>query len=532
MNNVQKTRYLIAQQKPITTYEGGVAYEVPFKEKLAEFFSLGLLNGNFYQTQEEVLYHAKEILEKALKECPEFATKCAIYGNEVNSLKLVPTIWLVYLSTLEDKTLFQKAFPRIIRNPKMAYDFMEIARKGGIRQGLGRGVKKVMNQWLLDRLNEYQVSRNRGKLLDIIRLTRPSFRDETFQGYMRYLSKGELTFERAKVLKEVIHSIENGTVDEFVLTSIEKHRFQLEELKHVVHRLSKEDKQKVYEQIYKEMNYAALLLNLVALERVFALETKTTIKRIPKNGFIHRIKQQVVVETDIPTRIIEMISQRIQDVEAYRKANILPFALMNAEKMVVTPEWKQAIGSMLRKVAEETFRIHPEVSIMVAVDTSASMFSEITDTGSLRCVEVASLFGALMKKSHAKTNLYAVATTMRRVLAHKQDDVLEISRKIRGTYVGHGTRFEQIMDHYQGEKYVILITDSEQADNLEKRWRMASKPQGAKLIVWQLQPYYIRISNDPSVVYVRGYSDRLLSLIRNIIEEKGNQIEEIEKILL
>lgn len=103
MKNYEKAIKMNSDIK--TNYEGGTSYKITLEEKLAEFFSLGLLNGNFYQSEAEVLNNAKELFEEALEECPEYATKCAIYGNNVNSLKLVPTIWLVYLSTLEDKNI-------------------------------------------------------------------------------------------------------------------------------------------------------------------------------------------------------------------------------------------------------------------------------------------------------------------------------------------------------------------------------------------------------------------------------------------
>lgn len=515
-----------------TTFEGGVGYEPTFKDTLVEFFSLGLLNGNFYQSQEEVLKHAKGIFERALKECPEFATKAAIYGNNVNSLKLVPTIWLVYLSTLEDKTLFKIAFPRIIRNPKMLHDFMEIARKGGIREGIGRGVKKVMNDWMKEKLNEYQVSRNKGKLSEVIKVTRPTVKDEEFQRYMKYIAKDELTFERAKALKEVISFLEKGELTESVLGLIESNRLQLEELKHSTKNLSVEDKKSLYESMYKGLNYAALILNLVALERVFATETRKEQKLILKDGRYQQFTQNVVVETDIPQSILDMVSKRIGDIELYRKSNMLPFALINAERMVVTPEFKQAIGKTFRIIAEEAFSIDPELKVMLGVDTSASMKTEVTDTGSLRAIDVATLFGSLIKKSHTQTNVFAVATNMKPVPVKKQDDVFTMASQIAGTHVGYGTYFEQIMDHYNGEKYVILFTDSEQADNLERKWLKVKKPEGAKLIVWQLKPHYTRISKDPSVVYVSGYSDRLLGLVKNIIEGKAGQIEEVEQISL
>lgn len=520
------------------THEGGVAYQASFKEQLVEFFSLGLLNGNFYQTQEEVLKNAGSLFERALKECPEFATKAAVYGNNVNSLKLVPTIWLVYLSTLEDKSLFKKAFPRIIRNPKMLHDFMDICRKGGIREGFGRGMKAITNQWLVDHLNEYQVSRNKGKLEEIIKVSRPDSKKQAplFQDFMNYISNGELTFPRAKSLKEVVEFMEAGTMNDTVLSIIEANRLQLEELKHALKGLSDSDKKKLYRSMYKGLNYAALILNLVALERVYATRTSKVQKVSYKAGKHMSFEQLQVFETDIPQDVIDMVVSRIQDVGMYRKSNMLPFALLNAEKMIVTPEFKQAIATILRKVAQEAFDIDPDIELRLAIDTSASMsskeWSAVNDSQTLLASDVANIFGAMLKKSHTKTRAFAVASSIKEVPLSKQDDVFQMAEHIRRTQVGAGTQFEQIMYTYQGEKFVILITDSEQSDNLESVWLSAKKPKGAKLIVWQLVPNAKRISKDPSVVYVAGYSDRLLGLIKGIIEGKSGQVDEVEKVTL
>ena len=57
------------------THEGGRAYELTFKESVAELFSLGLVKGNFYQDDLQVIENTKEIMMKAFAECPEWATK-------------------------------------------------------------------------------------------------------------------------------------------------------------------------------------------------------------------------------------------------------------------------------------------------------------------------------------------------------------------------------------------------------------------------------------------------------------------------
>lgn len=524
-NNVKKVQKLTSELT--TTHEGGVAYSLSLKEEIASFFSLGLLRGTFYQSEEEVLKGGKELFERALAECPEFATKAAIYGNNENSLKLVPLIWLVYVSTLEDKTLFKAAFPRIIRNPGMLYNFMEIVRKTNIRQGLGRSLKKEMNDWMIQNLNEYQVSRNKGKLSEIVKISRPACNTEEFQNYMRYISKDELTFERAIALKDVINSLQNGVYGDSEREKVKKYRLQLEELKHSTAALKDAEKKSLYMDMYGSLSYAALILNLVALERVYAVKTQQVNKYSAARG---HFKTTEVVETKIPQEVIDMVVNRIKDVKAYRKSNMLPFALMNAERMVITPEFKQAISSVFAKVAEDLFNICEDTSVLLGVDTSGSMDQNCTDA--LTAAEIACTFGGMLRKSHTNTDVVAVASYSEKVDVMSQMNVMEMARKIEATHVGYGTMFEKLMPHYHGQQFVLLVTDNEPADNLERAWKKANKPDGAKIIIWQLVANKTKISKDPSIIHLYGYSDKVLSLIKKVIENDICQIDEIEKIVL
>ncbi|KNY28811.1 TROVE domain-containing protein [Pseudobacteroides cellulosolvens ATCC 35603 = DSM 2933] len=197
----------------VTTFEAGKAYELSFKEQVAEMFSLGLVKGNFYQSDMEVIENTKDIMKKALDKCPVWATKCAIYGQEFNSLKLIPVIWLVYLSTLKDNKLFESAFGRIITNPKMLHDFMTLTRKGGIRDGMGRRVKRAVNTWLNGRLNDYHATRYKTKLQEVIKVARP-IAIERVQPYMDYIINGNKdAFKRSSALKKVIGSLNEGKLD-------------------------------------------------------------------------------------------------------------------------------------------------------------------------------------------------------------------------------------------------------------------------------------------------------------------------------
>lgn len=507
------------------TFEGGKAYELSFKEVVAEMFSLGLVKGNFYQKDEEVIKNTMDIMKKALAECPEWATKAAIYGQEFNSLKLVPTIWLVYLSTLKDKTLFNKAFSRIITNPKMLYDFLELTRKGGIRQGMGRSVKRAVNFWLNEKLNDYHATRYKSKLEDVIKVARP-IAVERIQPYMDYIiNDNEEAFDRAKVLKAVISDLNKGLVDVETVEKISKYNFQLEEIKHAFGNLTVAQKELIFEFMVPCLKYNALTSNLVTIERAFAKETRV-VKKATEHGVFNQVE---VIKSNVPEELVKLVADKLADYNAYRKSRMLPFGLMTANSMTKTTQWKDAINKVLIKSGKDVFNVPSKVSVRIGVDTSGSMTTSVTS--SLSAVNIASLFGAMVYMSIENSSVYATASFTKKVAVSKYENLFGNAKLIEKTDVGYGTVFEPLLNDYQGEKYVVLISDGQQSDNLEAKWaKLAKKPEGAKLIIWHLVGYNNKISTRADVVYLKGYSDRLLGVLKNIMEDKAGQLEGINAI--
>lgn len=509
------------------TYEGGKAYELSFKESVAEMFSLGLVRGNFYQTDQEVIANTRDLMKKALEECPEWATKCAVYGQEFNSLKLVPTLWLVYLSTLKDKELFDKAFARIITNPKMLHDFMTLARKGGIRQGMGRSVKRAVNFWLNSKLNDYHATRYKAKLEEVIKTARP-IAVERIQPYMDYIVHGnEVAFDRARALKDVINSLNEGRLDTGTVELVRKHGLQLEELKHTFGKLSVDQKKVIFEYMVHGLKYNALTANLVTIERIFATETRK-VRKVSEHGVFD---QAEVLKCSIPQELVDVVAGRLSDYEAYTKSRMLPFGLITANAMTITPECKRAIDSVLQKSGREVFSVTDNIGVRIGVDTSGSMSAMVTS--SLSAVDAASLFGAMVYMSIRNAEVYTTATFTRKVSANRSESLFEIANRIAQTDVGYGTCFEPLLEHYKGEKYVVLITDGQQSDDLEVRWaNLRGRPAGSKLIIWHVAGYNNKVSTRSDVVYLKGFSDRLLSVLKNIIEDKAGQLEQIEAVRL
>jgi len=509
------------------TYEGGKAYELSFRESVAEMFSLGLVKGDFYQSDLEVIGNTREVMKKALEECPEWATKCAVYGQEFNSLKLVPAIWLVYLSTLKDKELFDKAFARIITNPKMLHDFMTLVRKGGIRQGMGRSVKRAVNLWLNNKLNDYHATRYKVKLEEVIKVARPIAAGR-IQPYMDYIINGnEDTFERASALKKVINSLNEGILESGTVDLVKKYGLQLEELKHTFGRLSDNQKKAIFEFMIPGLKYNALTSNLVTIERVFATETRK-VRKVSENGIFDQLE---VVKTNVPKELVSIVAGKLSDYEAYRKSRMLPFGLITANAMIVTAEWKAAIDSVLQKSGKDVFSVPGNVGVRIGVDTSGSMGANLTP--SLRAVDMASLFGAMVYMSIRNASVYATATFTKKVEVKMFDNLFAITKRIAQTDVGHGTCFEPLLDDYRGEKYVVLITDGQQSDNLEAKWaKLRNRPEGSKLTIWHVMGYNNKVSTRSDVVYLKGYSDRLLSILKNFLEDKAGQLDQIEAVKL
>lgn len=496
------------QPKPVVGFQGGTLYNMELKESVVNMLCLGLIQGNFYQDENEVIKRTKDVYTNALKKFPDFLAKAAVYARNTVGMKLQPNIALVYLSTLSDKTLFKVAFPQIIKNPKDLHDFINLCRKSGIRGGMGRSVKKTVNKWLNHIMTEYHACRYGGKLAEVLKATRPVPCDSEVQEIFTYISTGKTDcgmLPRAEALQVVIDELNRGVVNDDILALIQKHGLQMEELKHTFGKLHPSQKRDVFAFFLPKLAFMATVSNLVTIERAY--------------------------DGQVPKNIVDLVSAKLSDVEAYKKSRMLPFRLITARDMTSVRDWQRAIERLVNAGVKGNFDVLAGTKTLVAVDTSSSMGSALTP--SLTCTKVATLFGAMCTLGIEGSSVYAVASDMKPVRV-MTDEVFTLAKEIERTHVGYGTMFGQIMRHYDAHKYVILITDGESADNLEQAWRSANKVSGAKLIVWQLQPYGHRLTSpkgSKDTIYFQGYSEAILGAIRNVIEGKG-QLDDIEKITL
>lgn len=172
---------------------GGTAYAMSAKHALAQLASTGCFNDTFYVSAETQL---KDILALASKCSPEFVAKTAIYARERGFMKDMPAFLLAYLA--KDSALFSKVLPRVVDNPKMLRNVVQMIRSGTTgRKSLGTRPKKAIQaklaSWDDDRLFRGSVG-NSPSLADVIKMVHPKPASESRKALYGWLT-GAMTKE-------------------------------------------------------------------------------------------------------------------------------------------------------------------------------------------------------------------------------------------------------------------------------------------------------------------------------------------------
>jgi len=480
-------------EQPITTYQGGTGYALSTKEKVVNMLCTGLIGNTLYTTEADIIRDSKDIYRCAAQTDPAFLAKAAVYARNECGMKLQPVLALVYLS-IYNKPLFAKVFDKVVKNPKDLNDFVNLCRKAGIRQGLGRTVKQAINSWLNTNVNEYNACRYRGKLYEVLKVAHPNPAGPDVSDRFTYIATGTPTFERASALNGVLESLRNGKVDAAVLYTIERHGLQLEELKHQFGTISEVDRMNVFNAIIPKLSYMALVQNLATIERTFGLN-------------IGSIENQVAM--------------RVANYELYKKSRMLPFKIISARDMITNRPIQRALESILRQGS----RFEGVKDVMVNVDVSGSMDGNDV-TPSLTAAQIASVFGAMIAMSDDSNKVYSVSGECH-LVRRDTDELMQFAKSIESSQCHGGTRFETIARQYAGQKHTLIITDNEQCDNLESRW-----DRSKTLIIWQLTATHTKISKNPNVIYVHGFNDNLVKAIVQIMSGGNTQLQDIEKVEL
>lgn len=471
------------------------AYKFDDKHALAQLAATGCLNATFYASAESQL---DTVLKLAGNVEPEFVAKTALYARNKGFMKDMPALLCAVLS-VTSPGLLAEVFDRVIDNPKMLRNFVQIMRSGVVgRKSLGSLPKKLVTRWLEQRTGE-QLFRgsvgNDPSLADVIKMVHPKPATAERQALYGYLIGRE---HDASKLPEVVRQFE---------------AFKTGETKEV-----------------PDVPFQVLTaLPLGTAEwKAIATTASWQITRMNLNTFA---RHGVFAEGEAMTRLV---AKRLRDRDLVKKARAFPYqllaAFMNADRTI-----PRQVTEALQDAMEHAVDNVPafEGNVFVFPDVSGSMKgASITGyrkgaTSAVRPVDVAALVAAAVLRKVPQAEVIPFEQQVVSLRINGRDSVMSNAEKL-ASIGGGGTNCSAPMAliNSRGVKVdlVIYVSDNESwvdarrhgATETMRQWTQikARNPQ-AKLVCIDLVPNTSTQTAERvgDILNIGGFSDSVFDVI-------------------
>lgn len=479
---------------------GGTAYSLSDKATLAQLAMTGTFNGTYYSSGEEQL---KKMLELANKLDPTYVAKLAVYARERGLMKDAPAV-LAAVVAGRDSDLLGKIFDRVVDNPKMLRNFVQVIRSGAAgRKSLGTRPKKLIQKYL-DSLTDEQLFKadvgNDPSLQDIIKLVHPKPTNKQRSALYGYLLGREFNKKDLCSLAKEYESFKTNMTGE-----IPDVPFQMLTALPLTN--------KHWIQIAANATWNQTRMNLNTFDR-----------------------HAVFSDADMTS----LISNKLQNPELVKRAKVFPYQLYTAFlNMQFSIPSKVSIA--LQKAADLALENIPEFAgkVYVMVDTSGSMQSAVTgDRGSattkMRCIDVAALVAAAIMRKNPEAEVIPFDTSVHKHNLNPLDSIMT-NAKTLAAFGGGGTDCSIALKHLNGKHakgdLVIYVSDNEswvdsaryRSTATMKEWNdfKVRNPQ-AKMVNIDITPNGTTQAHDRSdILNIGGFSDTCFDVIK-LFTEMGN----------
>lgn len=516
------------EQADRVNHEGFPAFARSVEEQYVQTLLTNTLGHTFYASIGENYAVAKDVHQRILSQDPAFAARAIVYAREQGFMRLQPIIGLVYLS-LADRTLFRAIFPRVILTPGDLLDFVQIVRSKQIRTGLGRAIKEVINRWL-NGISEYHLIKYGSdagaklSLRDTLRLTHPQPVDPQHDALFLYLTdrqKWRDTYgeQIATLLPQIdaVERLKRADDGAEIRALIQQGRLPYE----VVTGAIRPDTA-TWSLLVRQMPYLALLRQLNTLQRAGVLADAETV------GYI---------------------VERLTNIEALRKAKVLPFRLHSAwVAFTAATEQEQRIAQALEQALEQAFVNLPKLPGVVAIapDVSGSMSGSISHPSKVRYIDIAAIFcGALLKASSRSIVLPFEINVVKIKLTADQPLMQTVAQltAIGGGGTAVSAPISELLKRRTAVDVFIGITDNvEWATDGDgnrgflatwRRYRETVAPRAqAFLITIAPYPHAVAPQEEPGVHYIYGWADHVPAYIAQTIAGYAGQVAAVRQIEL
>lgn len=436
----------------------------------------------------------------------DFLAKATIYARHYGFTRTIPILSLVEISRRNPK-LFKEIAERVCLNPHDWQQFIDIARSGIIRKGIGRAIKtKIID--VIREMQVYHAIKYPKAVEDMINIARPNKRvNPTIINYIkRNAHEGDESLEALKIIKtsknenEIIKAIKFGNLPYEVVTGS-------------VHSMTPK--------IWEALLYRAPHFNLIR-----------NLNNFIRNGVFEN-------ENNLNYAI-----RRITNREEIKRSKLFPFRYYIAYKTIKeSNEYLDSVSEILNAL-EQAIEISVENipklngKIAIAPDVSGSMWSKVTgDYSKLRCIDIVGIFaGSLIRKSKQQPIFLPFNHRIRNDLANKflkKETICEMAETLEasgGTSLS--APIEWLIHTKEEVDYFIAFTDNEEwvgRKFLDAFLDYKKISPNCKAYLVTLLPYrdYPVPPNIKDVHFIFGWSD---SVLRYITTNPKKQLEEIKNI--
>jgi len=505
-----------AEKTRTENHEGGEAFEPASPElALTKVVINNLLEDSFYESDDAKFASVVSAFDAVADENPEFVLKLAAYARQEENLRQIPQA-LIVLAANDDRT---KEFVReyatdIMSRTDEPLDVLalHVSRNGKtLPNCLQKSIEDAMHEW-----NEWQYAKwdqpnKEWQYRDLMNLVHPKPRDDERKAIFRKIAYGDLDkYEDVEPLKQTDTWESSLSDDSDDRTKEEKYREQLEEGNMGLFPRIRQARDMLEAGVSAEEIYGDVTDEWIRNSRLYPFRFYQAYKAIDGGG----VQSQGIGLRGTGGSGADAPTAEVNDAKDFLE-----------RAMEVSTE-------NLPDVLEDTF---------VAVDTSGSMTSPVSSDSDLQCVEIASLFGALLYRRSA--DVAAFATDTQQYHGDRRDTITSNMENIQAMNIGGGTngclvpkalRQNNMTDYSQ----IIMFTDMQfwnsgyGSETFQKEWNKYKEANpDASLYLVDLQSYgdLSTPEGEHNVYNISGWSSNVVDYIDNM-ENIDGMIREIESV--
>ena len=456
---------------------GHTAYKMPEKEKLVTQVLTSLFNEQkFYGDNSAEM---QETIKRVIDADAEFVAKLAVFARREFNMRSVAHVLTAYLAhEIEGKKYVKDTVKAVSLRGDDVTEIMacyiNIFGKRPIPNALKKGIGEVMQGF-----DEYTLAKYKGegkavKMRDLLCLCRPTPK----------------TKEQSEMWKRLLNNeLETPYTWETELSA-------------------KGNTAKVWEELIdsKKVGYMALLRNL----------------------------RKILIAN--PSNVDKVLSY-IENPEAVKKSKQLPFRYLSAYKEL-SPVGGSRVFDVLENAVEASIENMPKLegTTVIAVDTSGSMGSTISDKSKVRCYEIAMLLGLIANKICENSIFYTFDTSIKKYAISHRTSILHT---VTQSCCGGGTRmelpFNKMISEYVKADRVIVLSDnmcnsgscwSKPVQTLADEYRRKTGND-----IWvhaiDLQGYGTQQFHGAKTNIIAGWSEKVFDFIKLAEQSEGNLVKTI-----